>query len=126
MPIESRPKQPMPRTLLTDQLAAQITDFIRAEKAPKGARLVERKLAEHLRVSRSPVRSALRLLEAEGVVGSAEGGGFVVLETGRSLSARRIPTVADDEIYHRIAGDRLNGELAERVTENALARQYGL
>ena len=112
----------MQSTSLAQQLAVRISDQIRTEKAPKGMRLVERKLAEQLRVSRSPVRSALRLLEAEGVVGAAEGGGFVVLDAvSTELTA---PSSTDDDLYHRMADDRLNGELADKMTENALMRRY--
>lgn len=116
----------MNQTVLTQQLAARITDFIRAEKAPKGMRLVERKLAEQLRVSRSPVRNALRLLEAEGVVGNAAGGGYVVLDPELASEPRAAPTPDDEEAYYRIAEHRLDGALPDRVTENALVRRYGL
>jgi DNA-binding GntR family transcriptional regulator len=116
----------MTDTVLTYQLAARITDFIRAEKVPKGMRLVERKLAEQLRVSRSPVRNALRLLEIEGVVGGAEGGGYAVLDPKRAAQPRAAPTPGDEDAYYRIARDRLDGALPDRVTENALVRRYGL
>lgn len=116
----------MNQTVLTQQLAARITDFIRAENAPRGTRLVERKLAEQLRVSRSPVRNALRLLEAEGVVGNAAGGGYVVLDPKLASEPRSTPTPSDEEAYYRIAEHRLDGALPDRVTENALVRRYGL
>jgi DNA-binding GntR family transcriptional regulator len=44
--------------------------------APRGTRLVERTPADHLRVSRSPVRSALRLLQDDGIVEAADRGGY--------------------------------------------------
>jgi len=93
-----------------------------------GTRLVERELAEHLRVSRSPVRGALRLLADDGVVAPGEGGGYVVRQAPDALStrARPGPTCADDELYLRIAGDRLDGVLPTRVTEAALLRRYDL
>jgi DNA-binding GntR family transcriptional regulator len=116
----------MNQTVLTHQLAARITDFIRAEKAPKGMRLVERKLAEQLRVSRSPIRNALRLLEAEGVVGNPDGGGYVVLDPQLATEPRAAPKPSDEETYYQIARDRLDGTLPNRVTENALVRRYGL
>ncbi|NVO12416.1 MAG: GntR family transcriptional regulator [Rhodoplanes sp.] len=116
----------MNQTVLTHQLAARITDIIRTANVPKGMRLVERKLAEQLRVSRSPVRNALRLLEAEGVVGGADGGGYVVLDPQLASEPRATPTPSDEETYYRIARDRLDGTLPERVTENALVRRYRL
>lgn len=62
---------------LTARLAAQIVEYIRYGQVPPGTRLVERTLADQLRVSRSPVRSALRALHSKGIVGIAEGGGYV-------------------------------------------------
>lgn len=116
----------MPPTELTTQLAAQIADHIRTGNAPKGTRLVERVLAETLRVSRSPIRSALRMLAEEGVVGTTEGGGFVVAQGGETVSARPRPPRSDDDVYLAFAEDRLREILPERVTENALARRYDL
>jgi DNA-binding GntR family transcriptional regulator len=115
----------MQRTSIASQLAAQIVAYIRAENAPKGTRLAERKLAEHLRVSRSPVRSALRLLAEDGIVGASEGGGFVVVDPRRAPATR--PKAGEDEdAYLLIARDRLNGDLPDKVTERFLIRQYGL
>lgn len=114
----------MPPTPLTRQIAARIVDYIREERAPEGTRLVERALAEHLRVSRSPVRNALRLLEDDGVVAATERGGYRVLRTGDQLV--KPDEDADDELYLRLAADRLDGLLPDRITENALGRRYGL
>lgn len=116
----------MPPTELTTQLAAQIADHIRAGNAPEGTRLVERTLAETLRVSRSPIRGALRLLAEEGVVGATGRGGFVVAQGGGAVPARSQPPTGDEEAYLAIAGDRLRDALPEKVTENALARRYNL
>ena len=89
---------------------------------------MERRLAEDLRVSRSPVRGALRLLAQDGVVGPADRGGFVVLKTGDDLAGREFerPDKPREEIYLRVAEDRLNEELPDRITENELMRRYEL
>ncbi|MGW5150644.1 GntR family transcriptional regulator [Rhodococcus koreensis] len=117
----------MTATPLVNQIAVQIVEYIRANGHEPGTRLVERRLADDLRVSRSPIRGALRLLEQDGVVGPAERGGFVVLKSGDALSA---PVVADsghrEEVYLRVAEDRLNNELPDKITENELARRYDL
>jgi DNA-binding GntR family transcriptional regulator len=94
-----------------------------------GTRLVERELAEHLRVSRSPVRGALRLLEDDGVVALGDSGGYVVRQVPEALATsdpRLQPASEDEDLYLRIAGDRLDGVLPERVTEAALSRRYDL
>lgn len=114
----------MQKTNLSIQLADQIREFIRAEDAPKGARLIERKLAEHLRVSRSPVRSALQLLAEEGIVGVHESGGYVVLAPRKARPRAPSASSGEDDIYYRIAADRLEGRIPDRITENELLRRY--
>ncbi|MEU8733637.1 GntR family transcriptional regulator [Streptomyces tendae] len=116
-------------TPLTRQTATRIVEYIAASDLAVGTRLVERALAERLRVSRSPIRQALRLLAQDGVVATAERGGYTVAVAGRSLTD--VPSVASAEgdiehVYLRIAADRLDGRLPERVTENALTRRYDL
>ncbi|MCF1595124.1 GntR family transcriptional regulator [Streptomyces muensis] len=117
-------------TPLARRTAAHIVEHIAARGLAVGTRLVERALAEQLKVSRSPVRQALRLLADQGVVVPAERGGYTVALTGDDLAeARPAPAAAEDgveEAYLRIAADRLDGELPDRVTEKALARRYEL
>jgi DNA-binding GntR family transcriptional regulator len=116
-------------TPLTRRTAARIVEHIASSGLAAGTRLVERALADQLKVSRSPVRQALRLLADEGVVAAAERGGYVVALTGPDLTkASTLPPTEDatEEIYLRIADERLDGRLPDRVTENALARRYDL
>ncbi|MET8489654.1 GntR family transcriptional regulator [Streptomyces tendae] len=116
-------------TPLTRRTAARIVEHIASSDMPAGARLVERALAEQLKVSRSPVRQALRLLADEGVVAAAERGGYTVALTGPALteaSPLPLPEDATEDVYLRIAADRLDGRLPDRITENALARRYDL
>ena len=114
----------MAPTPLTRRLAARIVDYIREERVPAGSRLVERTLAEHLNVSRSPVRTALRLLADDGIVGVAEKGGYTVLRT--DLGDVEAGEDVDEALYLRIAADRLDGVLPDRITENRLSRDYDL
>ncbi|MFJ8655776.1 GntR family transcriptional regulator [Streptomyces rochei] len=116
-------------TPLTRRTAARIAEHIAAEGLVVGTRLVERTLAEHLKVSRSPVRQALRLLAEEGAVAPAERGGYTVALSGPALTEAAVGTPTEDhaeDAYLRIAADRLDGNLPDRVTENALARRYDL
>jgi len=119
----------MQPTPLISQLAAQIIDHIRTQDAAPGARLVERALAEHFRVSRSPIRKALQLLEQSGYLRVIEpGGGYAVLKTGADLAAMPRPDLTDEDeaAYLRIAEDRLGGRFPSKITESRLARDYGL
>jgi DNA-binding GntR family transcriptional regulator len=60
--------QPASRTLLADQVTLAIRGAIIEGRLRPGMRLVEGDLAESLKVSRGPVREALRRLEQEGLV----------------------------------------------------------
>lgn len=111
---------------LAAQLAIRITEIIRHDDLPRGARLAERRLAEQLRVSRSPIRSALRLLEAEGVVEPSGAGGYRVGSDDLVTSDVAEAPSGDDVHYRLIADDRLEGRLPDRVSERDLSRRYGI
>ncbi|WP_150254266.1 GntR family transcriptional regulator [Nocardiopsis deserti] len=108
--------------LIRQQLLSHISD----EGLKEGTRLVERTLAERLRVSRSPVRRALQELEREGMVSRTDRGGYVV-SGAASAPAPPAPPAYDaqsEKLYTRIAEDLLQSELPRQVTENALLRRY--
>lgn len=113
-------------TALATQLASRIAEIIRANDMPPGRRLAERKLAEQLRVSRSPIRSALRLLESQGSVASSPTGGFVVGDAPGEPGRASEGGLSDEDRYREIATDRLEGRLGDKVTERDLARRYGI
>ena len=79
-----------------------------------GQRLVEQRIAEELGLSRTPVREALRMLEAEGLVVSERNRGAIV----RPLS----PTEVADLYGLRI---RLESYAVEVATERATEAELG-
>ena len=86
----------------------------RTATAP-GQRLVEQRIAAELGLSRTPVREALRMLEAEGLVVSERNRGAIV----RPLS----PTEVVDLYGLRIRLESYAAELAaERITESRAGR----
>jgi DNA-binding GntR family transcriptional regulator len=117
----------MPRRI-SDTLVLQIKQYIGAEHLSAGARLTERALAERFRVSRSPVREALKRLADEGVIEEHADGGHAVSSAGalldRDPAERFAPPDPLEQAYFAIAEDRLAGNLPERVTENEFARRY--
>ena len=115
-------------TSLASNLASQIATHIRQEGLRSGDRLTERKLAEQFRVSRSPVRAAMKQLEDAGVLTAGERSGYQIVdpEAAARISAAPPEADADEEVYLRIAQDRVAGTLPERITENELTRRYGL
>ena len=75
---------------LATDVHTHIRERILSGRLADGARIVERDLAAELGVSRGPIRDALRLLEAEGLV----------ITSPRRGSRVSIPTVEDaDEIF---------------------------
>src|SRR3546814_6882775 len=111
---------------LSPQVASRILEIIDQDGLAEGQRLPERALSERLRLSRSPVREALKLLAERGAVQPLEKGGYAV----RLKASMAVPAIAapgeDETIYFAIADNRLSGRLPDRVTENQLMRRYGL
>ena len=103
-----------PRQPLTQQVAGAIRDMIVQDELKPGERVRERSLAEVLEVSRTPLREALKLLSAEGLV---------------EILPHRGAVVADpqpEEIYGKLQVlavlESLAGELAaERATDEEIA-----
>lgn len=62
----------------TRRLANQIAAAVRSGEYPPGARLRQESLADRFKVSRTPIREALRILEAKGVVELIPNRGAVV------------------------------------------------
>lgn len=117
-------------TQLATQLAGDIHRYIASRHLPVGTRLPERGLAEHFRVSRSPVREALKKLAAQSVLEMHSEGGYVVAMAPQEMAQAEVhaPAEVEDEtelIYLQIAEDRLSEKLPDRVTENELIRRYG-
>lgn len=76
-PPTGEPFKPQ-RSLLKDQVVEFLRDSIVSGEMIPGAKVGERELAEHLGISRVPVRDALMQLEAEGLVVSKPGGRCVI------------------------------------------------
>ena len=93
---------------------AEVRAAIVENRYPPGQRLVEQRIAEELGLSRTPVREALRMLEAEGLVVSARNRGAMV----RPLS----PTEVLDLYGLRI---RLESYAVEVATERATEPELG-
>ncbi|CAM4405008.1 GntR family transcriptional regulator [Bordetella tumbae] len=110
---------------LQSQLATDILQRINAQSMPAGTRLSERSLAKALRVSRSPVRTALRQLADQALIDPHPDGGFVVGAGALQVKPAALISTSDQEdLYLRIAQERLDGKLPARVSENELMRRY--
>jgi len=103
-----------PETLGAAHAYAEVRAAIVENRYPPGHRLVEQRIAEELGLSRTPVREALRMLQAEGLVVSERNRGAMV----RPLS----PTEVVDLYGLRI---RLESYAVEVATERSTETELG-
>jgi DNA-binding GntR family transcriptional regulator len=75
---------------LRDKIYEKTRDDITWGRLAPGERLVEDRLAEEFKASRSPVREALRLLEAEGLI---------TFERNRGITVAKLSIKQVEEIY---------------------------
>jgi DNA-binding GntR family transcriptional regulator len=103
----------LPAPVLHQQAGARLRQLIVEGAIEPGAKLNERALAEQLRVSRTPLREAIRMLAAEGLV---------QLLPNRGAVAARLSPADIADTFELIAGlEGQSGELAaERISEAEL------
>ena len=110
---------------LASRLIPDILTYIASHQLAVGTRLPERALAERLRVSRSPVRSALQQMADQGLLDRHPEGGFAVAAAALAVTPPAREEVSTRErLYLAIAQDRIDGELPLRISENELLRRY--
>lgn len=111
---------------LAPWLAARIVEHLREAGERPGAHIAEQKLADHFRVSRTPIRQALALLAESKAVERRPNRGYFLALAPEAVEERARDSEDDEEsLYYRIAEDRLTRVIDERVTEMALVRRYG-
>lgn len=110
----------------TRDLLVNILDHIRRSDLPVGYHLTELQLSDAFKVSRSPVRAALKVLADEGIVTcEANRGHYLSVEgaaRAEALLARLKATKAT--LYDRITFDRMRRRLPEQFTEAEIMRRY--
>lgn len=117
MPLDARPDGGA--EVLHLAVAQQLRALIVEGAIAAGQKLNERELAERLRVSRTPLREALKLLTAEGLVEHLPNRGAVVVQLSADDVAHAFEVMA--------ALEGLSGELAcARITEEEIAELQAL
>ena len=112
---------------LPSKLAQRILAFIADNRIENGTHLGEVRLAEQLKVSRTPVRAALEFLAGMEIVEKRPNKGYFVKADPKALVSKPlVEESSEDLIYYRIVEDRLSGHLPERISELELMRRYGL
>jgi DNA-binding GntR family transcriptional regulator len=116
----ARRQSPAPKVLLKEQAYAELKELIQTGVFPPNSFLSERKLVEKLGMSKTPIRSALEQLEAQGLVAVSPQQGIVV----RDLSAHEITDLFDTRtavepfVVSRLAGRGLTPEQVARAQAN--------
>lgn len=116
----------MARGSLSLQIAARIIDYARSREMRAGHHLPTQLLADNFKVSRQPVTGALKKLEEAGIVRAEPNRGYFLACDASDIPDPDSDSAGDDEIYFRIAEDRLAGRLPDRLSENELMRLYGV
>lgn len=116
------PARPTP---LQVDLARHIAEDIVAGRYTPGDHLSEEALAADYKVSRTPVRGALRLLATQGLITHRPNSGYTVAAHG----AAALPEIegagpTQDELYRRLISDRAARALPDTFTESDLLQRY--
>jgi DNA-binding GntR family transcriptional regulator len=100
--------------MLHEEVVARVRHMLLEGEIPPGARIPERQLCDSLQISRTPLREALKVLAAEGLV---------VLLPNRGSRAARLTRQSLQDLFEVCQGlEALAGELAcPRITEEELA-----
>lgn len=105
---------PIPRAALHEQVAHRLRQMLVENRIQPGAKLNERELSEVLNVSRTPLREAIKMLAAEGLVELLPNRGAIAVELTETDVLNTFEVMAGLEAQ--------SGELAaERITEAELA-----
>lgn len=103
-------------------LTARILEHLRDQGVEPGAHVTEQALADHFQVSRTPIRLALAELAKSKAVEHRTNRGYFVAQPHAAIAEIEEPD--DDQLYYRIADDRLKGVIGERIMESDLVRRY--
>jgi hypothetical protein len=108
--------------------ATRIVEVIRRESHPVGHPLREHALRDAFGVSRSPVCEALRYLGQLRVVIAIPNRGFELSKAAADLGSLDLSAhrSSEEELYLRIANNRIKGPLGDEVFEADLMERHGL
>ncbi len=118
---------------LEQSIPVRIVELVQNQRWSVGSHLPAQRLADLLRVSRSPINEALQLLHQKGAVRREPNRGFFVGEALQGplqevLDALGLSDAgnAEEALYARIAEDRLRGALPDAFTEALLRKNYNV
>ncbi len=101
-----------------DAVYIKLKNAIRKRYIKQGSQLVEVTLAQQLGVSRTPVRSAIKRLEVEGLVNSIPNrGAFVITPTPGEIEETFMVRLELEKMAARLAAKRITPEQIEGLNE---------
>lgn len=108
------------------KLARQITEIMLERGFAKGDHLPESTLSEACGVSRTPIRSALKLLENNNIVHRRDEGGYFLQVAPERMAAEGLPVLEEMEgfLAARILSDRAERRITDVQSVSALVRRY--
>lgn len=116
-------------TTIASHISQRLADEIISGALPPGTKLEEPALAERFDVSRTPVREALRLLDARGLIELVPRRGGVVINTGPEKLADMLEAMCElESLCCRIATQRMSAmqrRQLELLHEEAIAAAEG-
>ncbi len=109
------------------ELARQVTAIVLERGMRRGDHLPEKVISEACGVSRTPIRSAFKLLESKQVLEwRPERGYFLALDKAEAIAAALSDLEgAEDSLARRILSDRAERRIGEVQSVSALVRRYG-
>ncbi len=129
-PTQADPGDPSPpASRLQTELAARILRLLKDQGAGAGHRLIELDLCQQFGVSRTPIRGALKQLEAQGWVESRANRGFILLDPVTDVPVAEPVNLQEEEdrrLISRIADARTTGKLPADVPQQEICRMFGV
>lgn len=106
------------KTSSEDVVYRKLKTAIRKRYIKQGSQLVEVSLAQQLGVSRTPVRSAIKRLEAEGLVNSIPNrGAFVITPTKREIEETFLVRAQLEMMATRLTTERISARQVNELRE---------
>ena len=114
------------KNLKKTALAHQILSLARKHDWKQGHHLTESSLVALLKVSRSPIRSALQVLNDSGAVQARANHGYFLADDAANIiiDQQDAPSSMEEALYLKIVKDRFAGELPDFVTQIELMNRY--
>jgi DNA-binding GntR family transcriptional regulator len=118
--IGKRPKA----SRLQAELARKILRLLKEQAVQPGHHLVELNLCSAFGVSRTPVRGALKLLAAEGIVTPRGGRGFLLAKMPAATDEDEGEDEEDQRLFEALARARSASKLADQFTQQEVVRRF--